>query len=133
MAEQVLKAAPYKATVVRPLTTHHKIIQVRWTRRGGHCWRSKDELIRDVLLWTPSRGRAKPRRPARTYIQQLCANTGCSLEDLPEAMDERAGWSQGDPCWWCVMMMMMMIMTVTHFVLFLLWFFLSFWIVYTHL
>ena len=29
-----------------------KIIQVRRTRHAGHCWRSKDELISDVLLWT---------------------------------------------------------------------------------
>ena len=25
-------------------------------------------------------------------IQQLCADTECSLEDLPEAMDDREGW-----------------------------------------
>ena len=30
-----------------------KTIQVRRTRHAGHCWRSWDELIRDVLLWTP--------------------------------------------------------------------------------
>ena len=28
-------------------------------------------------------------QPARTYVQQLCAYTGCNLEDLPEAMDYR--------------------------------------------
>ena len=33
-------------------------------------------------------------RPARTYIQQLCADTGCNLEDLPEAMDDREGWQE---------------------------------------
>ena len=30
-----------------------KTIQVRRTRRAGHCWRSRDELISDVFLWTP--------------------------------------------------------------------------------
>ena len=30
-----------------------KTIQVRRARYAGHCWRSKDELISDVLLWTP--------------------------------------------------------------------------------
>ena len=30
-----------------------KSIQVRRTRYAGDCWRSKDELISDVLLWTP--------------------------------------------------------------------------------
>ena len=44
-----------------------KTIQVRRTRHAGHCWRSKDELISDVLLWTPTHGRAKAGRPARTY------------------------------------------------------------------
>ena len=66
-----------------------KTIQVRRTRHAGHCWRSKDELIRDVLLWTPTHGRAKAGRPARTYIQQLCEDTECCPEDLLEAMNDR--------------------------------------------
>ena len=49
-----------------PLVT--KTIKVRRTRRAGHCWKSRDELISDVLLWTPSQGRAKAGRPARTYV-----------------------------------------------------------------
>ena len=36
-----------------------KTIQVRRARHAGHCWRSRDELIRDVLLWTPTHGRVK--------------------------------------------------------------------------
>ena len=66
-----------------------KTIQARRTRHVGHCWRSRDELIGDVLLWTPTYGRAKVGRPARTYIQQLCEDTGCSPEDLPKAMNDR--------------------------------------------
>ena len=66
-----------------------KTIQVRRTRHAGHCWRSRDELISDVILWTPTYGRAKAGRPTRTYIQQLCEDTGCSPEDLPEAMNDR--------------------------------------------
>ena len=69
-----------------------KTIQVRRTRYAGHCWRSRDELISDVLLLTPSHGRAKAGRPARTYTQQLCAETGYIPEDLPEAMNDREGW-----------------------------------------
>ena len=71
-----------------------KTIQVRRTRHAGHCWRSKDELISDVLLWTPTYGSAKAGRPARTYIQQLCEGTGCSPEDLPEAMNDREKWRE---------------------------------------
>ena len=36
-----------------------KTIQVRRTRHTGHCWRSKDELITDVLLWTPHMAKQK--------------------------------------------------------------------------
>ena len=71
-----------------------KTIQARRTRHARHCWRSRDELISDVLLWTLTYGRAKVGRPARTYIQQLCEDTGCSPEDLPVAMNGREKWRE---------------------------------------
>ena len=71
-----------------------KTIQVRRTRHAGHCWRRRDELISDVLLWTPTHGRAKAGRPARTYIQQLCEDTGCCPEDLTEAMNDWEKWRE---------------------------------------
>ena len=82
---------PHETPTVRTLAPPPitKTIQVRRTRHAGHCWRSRDELISDVLLWTPTYGRAKAGRPARTYIQQLCEDTGCNPEDLPEAMNDR--------------------------------------------
>ena len=89
-----------------------KTIQVRRTRHAGHCWRSRDELIRDVLLWIPTHGRAKAGRPARTYIQQLCEDTGCCPEDLPRAMNDREEWRERVRdiraastiwwWWWCI-------------------------------
>ena len=85
-----------------------KTIKIWQTRHAGQCWRSRDELISDVLLWTPSDGRAKAGRLAQTYIQQLCADMGCSPEDLPETMDDREGWRErvrdiradGTTWWW---------------------------------
>ena len=85
-----------------------KTNQVRRARREGHCWRNRDELKSDVFLWTPTYGRAKAGRPDRTYIQQLCENTGCSPEDLPEAMNDREKWQErvrdirasGTTWWW---------------------------------
>ena len=71
-----------------------KNIQVSRTRNAGHCWRSKDELVSDVLLWTPAYSQSKAGRPARTYIQQLCDDTGCNPEDLPEAMNDRETWRE---------------------------------------
>ena len=87
-----------------------KTIQVRRTRHAGHSWRSRDELISNVLLWTPAYGRAKAGRPARTYIQQLCEDTGCSQEDLPEALNKREKWRErvrdiragSTTWWWCI-------------------------------
>ena len=71
-----------------------KTIQVRQTRHAGHCWRSRNELISDVLLWTPTYDRAKARQPAQTYIQQLCEDTVCGPEDLPEAINDREKWRE---------------------------------------
>ena len=71
-----------------------KTVQVRRTRHAGHCWRSRDELISDALLWTPTYGRANAGRLGRTYIQQLCEDTGCSPEDLPEVMNDREKWRE---------------------------------------
>ena len=51
-------------------------------------------IISDVLLWTPTYGRAKAGRPARTYIQQLREDTGFSPDDLPEAMNYREKWRE---------------------------------------
>ena len=44
-----------------------KTIKVRRARHARHCWRSKGELVSDVLLWTFTYGQAKAGRPARTY------------------------------------------------------------------
>ena len=86
--KQVLVATPHKTPTVRPPTPYH----VRRARHAGHCWRSRDEIISDVLLWTPTHGCAKAGRPPRTYIQQLCEDTGCCPEGLPRAMNDRKEW-----------------------------------------
>ena len=105
---------PTKQQLYGHLLPITKTIKVRQTRHAGHCRRSGDELISDVFLWTTSHGRAKAGRPARTYLQQLGEDTGCSPEDQPEAMNnreerrdrERERESQGCPCWWHDKMMM---------------------------
>ena len=97
-----------------------KTIQVRRTRHAGHCWRSRDDLISDVFLWTPTCGQANAGRPAWTSIQQLCEDTGCSPEDLPEAMNNREKWRErvrdiragGTTWWWWMFVMMIMIIVI---------------------
>ena len=99
---------PTKQQLYGHLPSITKTIKVRRTRHAGHCRRSRDELISDVLLRTPSHGRAKAGQPARTYIQQLCEDTGCSPEDLPEAMNDREEWRER--------VRMMMIKHISHWI-----------------
>ena len=85
---------PTKQQLYGYLSHITKTIQVRRTRHAGQFWRSRDRVISGILQWTPSHWLAKTRRPARTYIQHLCADIGCSLENLPEAMDVREEWRE---------------------------------------
>ena len=98
---------PTKQQLYGHLPPIMETIKIRQTRHAGHCWRSRDELISEVLLWTPSHGQAKAGRPAWSYIQQLCEDMGCSPEDLPESMKDRERWREKvrDICadgmtWW---------------------------------
>ena len=98
---------PTKQQLYDHLPPIMKTIQVRWTRHTGPCSRSGNKLISNIFLWTPLHGWAKAGRPAWNYIQQLCADTGCSLEALPGAMDGRDEWWErvkeiptGGTTWW---------------------------------
>ena len=83
------KQYPSKHQLYDNLPPISKTIQKRRTRYARYCWRRKGE---NLLLWIPSHGHSSIGRPTRTYLLQLCTNTGCSLEDLPEAMDDRDEW-----------------------------------------
>ena len=87
--ELFLDATPYETPAVGPLSPISKTIQER-RRRAEPCWWSKDEFISDIFQWTPTHERGSIDRPARTYLHQLCADTGCRLEDL----DDRDGWGE---------------------------------------
>ena len=66
--EQVLAATPTRHLLYGHLPPITKTIEGILTRHAGHCWRSKDELISDVLL--------------------------CCPEDLPETMNDREKWRE---------------------------------------
>ena len=117
---------PTKHQLYGHLPSITKTLQVRRTRHAGHSWRSWDELISDVLLWTPTYGQAKAGRPARTYIQQLYEDTGCSPEDLSEAMNDREKWRErvrdilasGTTWWWYIFIYISVLPTHTSSYLF---------------
>ena len=57
MLRAVLKKSwmqhPTKKQLYSHLRPTTKTIELRRTKLVGHCWRSKDELISDIHLWTP--------------------------------------------------------------------------------
>ena len=65
------RQCPTKHQLYGHLPPITKTIEIRRTRHVGHCWRSREELLSDVLLWTPSHRRAKAGRPARTYSSSV--------------------------------------------------------------
>ena len=90
----MLAATPHKAPTIRPPASHHKNYPRQTNQTCRTLLEKQDVLISDVLLWTPTYGRAKAGRLGRTYIQQLCEDTECSREDLPEAMNDREKWRE---------------------------------------
>ena len=68
-----------------------KNVQVIRTRHERYCWRSKDELICDILQWTPIHGGVIVGQLARFFLYQFFADRGYSLEDLPGVKDNRDG------------------------------------------
>ena len=81
-----------------------KTIQVRRTRHAGHCWRSRDELISDVLLWL-SKSRATS---SNLHTVALC--WGPARSDIRKGGVAREGL--GYPCWWHDRMMMRLTFTI---------------------
>ena len=118
------KQYPTKQQLNGQLPPITKTIKVRRTRLARICRIREDKLISDVLLWTPSHGRAKARRPARTDIQHLFEDTGCSPEDLSEAMKKREEWRERvrdiraggmTRWWWFISMYMCVCVCVAQF------------------
>ena len=76
----ILEATSYETAAVRLLL--------------GHWWRSKDDLISDVLIWTQTHGHTSFEPPVRIYLHQHCADNGGNLEDLLGAMDDGNLWKE---------------------------------------
>ena len=63
-------------------------------RFAGHCYRSKEELVSEVLMWKPSHGKASVGRPPKTYVQQLAVDAGCDTTELHGLMLNRNLWRE---------------------------------------
>ena len=61
-------------------------------RFSGYCWRSKNEVVSDVLLWLPMHGRRSRGSPAKTVVDHLMEDTSSNYKQLPNAMMNREEW-----------------------------------------
>ena len=59
---------------------------------SGHCWRSENEVVCDLVLWGSKHGKRSIGGQAGTFVDLLEADTGVPRDCLPAAMDDRVGW-----------------------------------------
>ena len=83
---------PTKERLYGDLAQITSVIKERRTRLAGHCYRSKNEVISDLILWSPKHGKRKVGRPNKTFVRQLTDDVNCELEDLPKLMEDRTLW-----------------------------------------
>ena len=70
----------------------NKGIQRQRLSFSGHCWRNKNELASEFVLWAPSHGQRKRGRLALVYPDILVRDTGCQHKELPNAMSDKDNW-----------------------------------------
>ena len=61
---------------------------------SSHCWRSKNEVVSDLIPWKPKHGKRSVGGQARTFVDLLETDTGVPRDCLPAAMDD--GWLEKD-------------------------------------
>ena len=105
--EQVLATTPHETPTVRPPASHHENYTGQTSQTHQTLLEKQGQAHEWRTTMDPTYGQAKAGRPARTYIQQLCEDTGCNPEDLPEAMNDREKWREmvkdiraGGTTWW---------------------------------
>ena len=81
----------YNIELYRNITNITITIREHRMHFSGHCWRTREEMIIEVLLWEPLHGQRKPLRPQKTYAAQ-CAQlrnaSGCTTDELKTAIGD---------------------------------------------
>ena len=70
------------------------LIREQRMRFAGHCWRSNNELVSDVLLWTPKHDQRSRGRPAKTFVDQMIEDIEYEMEELINVMENRNEWKK---------------------------------------
>ena len=88
------KDHPTKQRLYGKLKSVSSSIKERRLRFAGHCYRSKKELVSNVILWQPKHGKTSVGRPRKTYYQQIAEDANCEVEDLHTLMSNRDEWRE---------------------------------------
>ena len=88
------KKHPTKQQLFGHLPPISKAIQIRRTRHAGHGWRIQGESISDVHFTRTCKCWTTDLNLCTTVL----SDTGCSLEDLPEELDDRDEWQEREIC-----------------------------------
>ena len=86
---QILETAPHKTAAVQPLTSHLTKHLSEMKKRFRSLLKKKGWTHKESF---PTHSCTSISWPAKTYIHQLCADTGCSQEDLSRVMTTRYRW-----------------------------------------
>ena len=72
-------------------------LQIHRLQFSGHCWRSKNETVFQLLLWEPKHGRhskAAPSNNQQHLLTNLESDTSLSRQDLASVMANRPEWAR---------------------------------------
>ena len=107
------KQHPTKNKLYDHLPPILQTIQERRTKHVRHCWRSKDLLVSDLLLWTSAHGHTIIIHLAKAHIHMFCADTGCNLDNQPRSItgsDRWCEWVKGtlviNTIWRCLLLLL---------------------------
>ena len=90
-SEQILEETTHKTAAVQPLTSH---LTNHSNKTNKTCEALLEKSGRTRERRSPTDERTTNSQPERTYIHQRCTDTGCRLDDLPGAIDDRDGYQE---------------------------------------
>ena len=84
---------PTKLQFHGPIPDISAILRERRMRFAGQVLLAKkQQLVSDLLLWSPNHGKGPVGRPSITYIDQRCRDTECPPNHLPVLLQGRDRW-----------------------------------------
>ena len=71
-----------------------QVIRTRRLKLAGHSFRQHHQQnVSDLVLWEPNHGTSKRGGCAKTYVDTLKEDTGCtSVEEIATCMEDRVVW-----------------------------------------